>query len=273
MSLGDKCLAPHPSSIFFTKKTKPTIHPTITIITTWKEEKTTAKMGRELQKKKNRSSIPKKTKRKNPRVHKVRPLGNALIAQNWDKKQTLAQNYKRLGLVSRLNGRAGGQETPLAVAAAAQKAAQKAATAAPASSSRPKLAPGEAFIERDEDGNVVKIVYGKSAEEALNDNEEEEEEEEFMGIEDTRTDIVKQLEAQAAVVVKRERSQSSREKEWVEVLVKKYGKDYSKMARDRKLNPFQQSAGELKRRVEKWEKSQKKAADAADASATTSEKA
>lgn len=45
--------------------------------------KTTAKMGRELQKKKNRSSIPKQTKRKNPRVHKVRPLGNALVAQNW----------------------------------------------------------------------------------------------------------------------------------------------------------------------------------------------
>ncbi|RPB12193.1 hypothetical protein P167DRAFT_464220, partial [Morchella conica CCBAS932] len=209
-------------------------------------------MGRELQKKKNRSSIPKKTKRKNPRVHKVRPLGNALIAQNWDKKQTLAQNYKRLGLVSRLNGRAGGQETSLA-AAAAQKAA---GTKAPASS-KPKLAPGEALIERDEDGNIINIVYGKSAEEALNDDDEEEEE--FTGIEDTRTDIVKQLEAQAAVVVRRERNQTDREKAWVEALVQKYGKDYNKMVFDRKLNPFQQSAGDIKRRVEKWEKSQKKA--------------
>lgn len=127
------------------------------------------------------------------------------------------------------------------------------------------------MIERDEDGNVVNIVYGKSAEEALNDDEEEEEE--FMGIEDTRTDIVKQLEAQAAVVVRRERNQTGREKEWVEALVQKYGKDYSKMVWDRKLNPFQQSAGDIKRRVEKWEKSQKKAADAAADAAASEEKA
>lgn len=119
------------------------------------------------------------------------------------------------------------------------------------------------MIERDEDGNVINIVYGKSAEEALNDDEEEEE---FTGIEDTRTDIVKQLEAQAAVVVRRERNQTDREKTWVEALVQKYGKDYNKMVWDRKLNPFQQSAGDIKRRVEKWEKSQKKAADAAAAS-------
>ena len=41
------------------------------------------KMGRQLQKKKNKSSIPKKSKHKNPRIFKVRPTGNALIAANW----------------------------------------------------------------------------------------------------------------------------------------------------------------------------------------------
>jgi len=40
-------------------------------------------MGRQLQKKKNKSSIPKKSKHKNPRIFKVRPTGNALIAVNW----------------------------------------------------------------------------------------------------------------------------------------------------------------------------------------------
>jgi nucleolar protein 16 len=38
-------------------------------------------MGRELQKKKNRSSIPKiKLK---PKSKRVNPLGNAIIAANW----------------------------------------------------------------------------------------------------------------------------------------------------------------------------------------------
>ena len=37
-------------------------------------------------------------------------------------------------------------------------------------------------------------------------------------------------------------------------LVQKYDHDWAKMARDRKLNPFQQTAGDIKRRVVKWEK-------------------
>lgn len=114
-----------------------------------------------------------------------------------------------------------------------------------------KLAPGEARIERDKDGSIVNIVYGKSAEEALNDDED---------VGDgaaAKTDIVKALEEQASYVERRERSQSEREKVWVEALVKKYGRDYSKMVWDRKLNPYQQSEGDIKRRIAKWEKSQK----------------
>lgn len=162
-----------------------------------------------------------------------------------DKKQTLAQNYKRLGLVSRLNKRSGGIEKSISsITAAISK---------PAASSI-KLAPGEARIERDGDGNVVNVVYGKSAEETLNDDEVEEEEEE----ESKSTDIVKALEEQASFATKTERLQSEREKEWVELLVQKYGRDYSKMVRDRKLNPYQQTEGDVKRRIAKWEKAQKK---------------
>lgn len=41
-------------------------------------------MGRELQKKKNRSSIPKvKHKRKNQNGKKLQVKGNALVAANW----------------------------------------------------------------------------------------------------------------------------------------------------------------------------------------------
>lgn len=164
-----------------------------------------------------------------------------------DKKQTLAQNYKRLGLVSRLNKRSGGIEKSVSSVTAS--------TSTPAALST-KLAPGEARIERDEDGNIVNIVYGKSAEEALNDDEIEKEDGDGEG-ENNTTDIVKALEEQASFVVKRERSQSEREKEWVEVLVQKHGRDYSKMVWDRKLNPYQQSEGDIRRRVARWEKTQK----------------
>ena len=40
-------------------------------------------MGRELQKKRNRSSIPRLTKRRNARIHKIKKFGSQLIAQNW----------------------------------------------------------------------------------------------------------------------------------------------------------------------------------------------
>ena len=49
-----------------------------------------------------------------------------------------------------------------------------------------------------------------------------------------------------------ERNQSGRETEWVARLVEKYGSDYKKMTWDRKLNPFQQSEGDIKKRVLKY---------------------
>jgi len=52
-------------------------------------------MGRELQKKKNRSSIPK-VKHK-PKSKRVNPLGNAIIAANWyDSRSQLRSSTSEL---------------------------------------------------------------------------------------------------------------------------------------------------------------------------------
>lgn len=68
--------------------------------------------------------------------------------------------------------------------------------------------------------------------------------------------IIKLLEEQAAMVApKKPRKQSAREQEWVQALVEKYGDDTSKMFRDRKLNPMQQTEADLKKRIEKWKAS------------------
>ena len=64
-------------------------------------------MGREIQKRKARSGIAKI--RHKPKSKKLL-LSNPLIAKNWNKSETLSQNYARLGLARKLNGHTGGVE-------------------------------------------------------------------------------------------------------------------------------------------------------------------
>jgi nucleolar protein 16 len=116
-----------------------------------------------------------------------------------------------------------------------------------------KLQPGEAKIIRDESGAVIRIEHAPTAEEALDEDEWSCIADEG-GDQQRTTDVVRQLEALAKSEVKVERTQSEREREWIEGLVAKHGRDYKKMARDRKLNPFQQTEGDIRRRIAKWEK-------------------
>lgn len=66
--------------------------------------------------------------------------------------------------------------------------------------------------------------------------------------------IVAQLEAAARAggAKKRPRIQSQREEEWIERLVTRWGDDLKGMVKDRRLNPQQQSEGDLRRRILKW---------------------
>lgn len=133
----------------------------------------------------------------------------------------------------------------------------------PKKKKHPKLGPNEARIERDADGNVVRIVYGSAVGDGSNSSSEtdDEEEEEFEGFgEDNSgdTSVVKQLEEMARnVIPSAPRVQSDREQDWIADLVNKHGDDYEAMKWDKKLNVFQQSAGDLKKRVVKWKKNQR----------------
>jgi nucleolar protein 16 len=103
----------------------------------------------------------------------------------------------------------------------------------------------------------------------LNDIEDDNEDAEWNGfamVPERRQDeavtnpVIRELEEAALNGAKKApRGQSQREQEWVERLVSKYGEDYAKMARDRKLNPMQQTAADIRKRVVKWQKSQEKA--------------
>ncbi|KAF2122880.1 ribosome biogenesis protein Nop16 [Lophiotrema nucula] len=230
-------------------------------------------MGRELQKKKNKSSIPKR--RQNPKSKK-KLLQNPIIAANWNQRETLSQNYRRLGLTSRLNHATGGTEKTIRLLGLNDPNSSRADTAANSTANKLNIVSKakaqdameteEVEVERDpETGKIIRVVNDPAAQKynPLNDplNEiEEEDGEEWNGFamvpeedEASENPVIRQLEEAARNGVKKApRKQSSREEEWIERLVEKYGDDYSRMFRDRKLNPMQQSEGDIRRRVKKW---------------------
>ncbi|KAH6882469.1 Nucleolar protein 16 [Alternaria rosae] len=237
-------------------------------------------MGRELQKKKNRSSIPKKRKN-GPSKKKI--LQNPIIAKHWNQKETLSQNYRRLGLTARLNHATGGTEKTIALLGLNDEKSSRADTAANSTADalnivskakKPEnIAIEEIEVERDPETGAILNVTGtldkkdNPLNDPLNEIEDDDEEMEWNGFsmvperpEEAQNPVIRELEEAAMNGARKApRGQSQREQEWVERLVNKYGEDYAKMARDRKLNPMQQTAADIKKRVAKWQKAQNKA--------------
>lgn len=97
--------------------------------------------------------------------------------------------------------------------------------------------------------------------EVLGEDEEMEEWNGFAMVPSERSEnpVIRQLEEAARNGARKApRSQSQREVEWLERLVNKYGDDYGRMSRDPKLNPMQQTAADIKKRVKKWNESKGK---------------
>ncbi|GAW12559.1 hypothetical protein ANO14919_019290 [Xylariales sp. No.14919] len=219
-------------------------------------------MGRELQKRKRRSSRPATRQPSSNKSKLTNPLGNSIVARNWNKKETTTQNYRRLGLVSRLRAPTGGVEPKLRSTAI--------------SSSKPKdpfaiheakeAAAAEVQVERDEDGKIIRVVSTERKRpnplndplvELDTDSEAESADadaEEWGGFEgEEQNEIVRQLENEAnRPIEKKPRTVSTREAEWLQSLVDRHGDDTAAMARDRKLNPMQQTAADISRRIRKW---------------------
>ena len=252
-------------------------------------------MGRELQKKKNRSSIAKV--RHKPKSKK-KILNNPIIAANWsafnpstsaflyqhlifqlitvslnrNQKETLSQNYRRLGLSAKLNHATGGTEKTASAVSSITLTSEPTNTSTNTSdkfhipSAAPKtLTPLDARVERDPiTGKILRVLDVPNTSkkpnplnDPLNDLEDSDPEE-WSGFANApagthSTTVVQQLEAQAlSGVRKAPRKQSAREQEWIQRLVEKHGDNYGAMFRDRKLNLMQQSEGDIKSRVKRW---------------------
>ncbi|KAK3058458.1 Ribosome biogenesis protein Nop16 [Extremus antarcticus] len=222
-------------------------------------------MGRELQKRKSRSSTSKVTRK--PKSKK-KILSNHIIAANWDKSQTLAQNYKRLGLTEKLNNRTGGVERkageervedPLSIEGKQRKA-------------REVIEVREAKIVRDEETGAILTVLDEGRgvrpnplNDALNEFDSESEEggegvDQHRGVgpavgaaTQAKTDVVERLQDEASrPAPKYQRKQTEGEVAFIEELVRKHGEDFGAMARDMKVNYMQRSEGDLRKRVKKW---------------------
>ncbi|KAK3114699.1 Ribosome biogenesis protein Nop16 [Teratosphaeriaceae sp. CCFEE 6253] len=234
-------------------------------------------MGRELQKKKNKSGVSKA--RRKPKSKKLH-LQNPIISANWDKTQTLEQNYKRLGLTSKLNKHTGGIERKAEDVERARDEAEDGAVKrkddvlAIGSIRRSQtIDVQEARIERDpETGRILRVIEsGQVKANPLNDplNELDSEDEDDEGLnqhasanlayysgESTKTEVVRRLEMEASKPKATHKpKQSENERAFIVELMAKHGDDYGAMMRDTKINYMQRSAGDLKRRVKKWRES------------------
>ncbi|KAK2739962.1 Nucleolar protein 16 [Myotisia sp. PD_48] len=245
-------------------------------------------MGKLLQKKKNRSGVTKvkhKSRTTKTGKKKIDVFGNAIIKQNWDKKLTLTQNYQRLGLTSRLNAPTGGVE----VKPSGSNNKNPSQTSPPiASASDPfhisstklrnkKIEPGEVQVERDpETGKILRVirpeddgVFEVAGRKRRRSNPLDDPLEELSDVDQVMGDVnvshpstvIAELEKQAAqqeekLKHRKPRQQSKREEEWLRRLVEKYNEDTRAMARDRKLNPMQQTEADISRRLKKWKKNQ-----------------
>ncbi|MCJ1311749.1 Nucleolar protein 16 [Agyrium rufum] len=213
-------------------------------------------MGRELQKKKNRSSISK-VKHK-PKSKRLQVKGNTIVAQNWDKHLTLAQNYQRLGLVARLKGRSGGVERFASDIKSTDNIKAQSSDPLDVRSQRSQT-PAVARIERNPVTGENRVVRSEpERDNPLNDPLNEITEDSSLRPDQSNEiseagGIIRELEEQAKYdIKKRPRQQSQREEEWLAALHEKHGENYGAMFRDQKLNLNQQSEGDLKRRITTW---------------------
>lgn len=199
-----------------------------------------------------RSSVKKVTRRTKEARRKVRVSGSAIVAENWDPKLTFEQNYKRLGLRSRLGVYAGGVEKKVETLTEIrqrrdEEEQQKVDIAAIENTEDPAQIPeGEARLIRDPETNeVIKVIHGTMKVGSTFEKK-------------PKSVVIQKLEEEAlknAAIIKG-RDLSEREVALCEALYKKYGEDYEKMKWDRRLNPMQHSPGVLKAKMSKWLESQ-----------------
>ncbi|KAI0079975.1 hypothetical protein K474DRAFT_1658515 [Panus rudis PR-1116 ss-1] len=203
--------------------------------------------------------------------------GPKVLQDAWDKHKTVRQNYEALGLLASLNPiSSGGVEQPLHLKQEAMAVdtsnTPEASTSQNQHDVRGKdyIPKGHGRIIRDENGNVVDVEIADEESESderpgdrlIEDIPDPSSQEELAGWVALGTQSRKATQSVPDVVQSLEemsktgggaipRFTSSGERNILRKLVAKYDEDVDAMARDRKLNPDQRTAGELRRAIAK----------------------
>ncbi|CAO3650438.1 unnamed protein product [Cunninghamella blakesleeana] len=206
-------------------------------------------------KRRTQKSGKKNTRHNASKRMKVSFKGNAFIKANWDKKQTLTQNYRRLGLLTSLNGKAAGgteklypeeqpmiedqdgeEREPIDISKLSEEEIEEL---------RKTLRPDEGLIQRDDEGNIIKIITG------IQQTHDDILDAPIVPVE-AKTDFVRQLEEQASNVHVGTRYTADGESRWLEKLIEKHDDDYNAMFWDKELNVNQLTANQLKKRIKNY---------------------
>ncbi|PSR78435.1 ribosome biogenesis protein Nop16 [Coniella lustricola] len=232
-------------------------------------------MGRDLQKRKRRSSRPTIRQSNQPKKP-LNPRGNSIVAKNWNKNETLSQNYRRLGLTAKLGKATGGTEQ-----LGSSTTSPSTATSQNPSTKRHQLqdplavTPADGMrgairtvkVQRDADGKIVRVLHrANPLDDPLNelesdsDLDQDDEDADADASENTKRAaghpprVVDLLEEQANMPTEKHiRHQSAGEREWIERLIAKHGDDTAAMARDMRLNPMQQTGAEIRRKIKTYQ--------------------
>lgn len=195
-----------------------------------------------------RARRPNKTKvkRKAKNLNNISFAGvHKLVQQSWDKTKTLRQNYQKMGLVSSVGGSAGGSgmEAEEYRTDRGLKEALKVNVEYRSSiddiAEKQQVEPQPVYIEEPV------LIAANALNIGVKVNKKRMIDQTIL----PATDIILALEEEAANVVAIPRPQSSHEQLIYQELVAKWGHDYSAMARDIKLNVFQLSPGQLKKKM------------------------
>ncbi|KAG4303621.1 hypothetical protein PCANB_000054 [Pneumocystis canis] len=161
-----------------------------------------------------------------------------VLSKNWEKKQSLEKNYERLGLIAKPNKKRNVSQRECNTNRSLLN-----------KNNTLKLQPNEALIQRDDEGNVIKVIYGKKREFDDSSDNDLEIEENLQ-----QTEAVRELKKRVERGVKIERKLSKNETLFLEKLINRYGDNVDAMAKDIKLNVMQQTAADIQRRIKKLKK-------------------
>lgn len=240
------------------------------------------------------AAVTKVTRRTKDKHRKIPVNSNALISKNWDSKLTLIQNYKKLGLTSKLKKAAGGKEKMIQPFYEDDDFLKKQKKLSNIDLNvenleneieiemnnelndlivngmneddeinndkqeeidEKEIPEGEARIIRDKKTNqIIRVIHGTKK---INDDDDKEEKMNEVKIKPSKnsTQFIKELEEFASRPIYRaERAQSIREASWLNSLYEKYNDDYNKMQWDKRLNIYQMTGNQIRLKMVKWKK-------------------